>query len=244
MSGYLKRMAASVAHPAGAVHPLVTNVFAKGVRPEAGPETGEVEMLTESQRPLGRSVGLQAQVLRERALFSNSDADASDSRRMDSEADASRQDGAISSREQLVPGWKQAAMEGRSEVHRVREDRRQFSSDAPGSVERGAEVEARKFVPIVKRVDEATREDATTSVAAEYSQVTARAGGTDVRRETAAQRHAKSNEAQRGGDEIQIHIGRIEVIAVPQQAQRPAPARTQHGETLEAYLKRHDRRSR
>ena len=45
-----------------------------------------------------------------------------------------------------------------------------------------------------------------------------------------------------GGDDIQIHIGRVEVIAVPQQAAHPAPAR--RGPSLEEYLQGRDRRSR
>jgi hypothetical protein len=49
--------------------------------------------------------------------------------------------------------------------------------------------------------------------------------------------------AQNGGDEIQIHIGRIEVIAAQQIAPRPAPGPTRRGPTLEDYLKRHDRRA-
>jgi len=65
-----------------------------------------------------------------------------------------------------------------------------------------------------------------------------------ARREAAQQQRPQSGAASRGSEEIQIHIGRIEVIAIPQQAQRAAPAKTQRGESLEAYLKRHERRSR
>ncbi len=46
-----------------------------------------------------------------------------------------------------------------------------------------------------------------------------------------------------GGDDIQIHIGRIEVIAVPpQHGAHPAPVR--RGPSLEEYLQGRDRRSR
>ena len=50
-------------------------------------------------------------------------------------------------------------------------------------------------------------------------------------------------EHQRGSDDIQIHIGRIEIVAVP-----PAPARsaapTRKSQTLDEYLKRRDGRAR
>jgi hypothetical protein len=70
----------------------------------------------------------------------------------------------------------------------------------------------------------------------------ARASGAG--RVSASPQPGQRDEASRGAQDIEIHIGRIEVIAVAQQPQRAAPARTQRGETLEAYLKRHDRRSR
>jgi hypothetical protein len=48
---------------------------------------------------------------------------------------------------------------------------------------------------------------------------------------------------QRGSDDIQIHIGRIEVVAVPPAAARSAaPARK--SQTLDEYLKRRDGRAR
>jgi hypothetical protein len=50
-------------------------------------------------------------------------------------------------------------------------------------------------------------------------------------------------EHQRGSDDIQIHIGRIEVVAVPQATPRSAaPARK--SQTLDEYLKRRDGRAR
>jgi hypothetical protein len=46
------------------------------------------------------------------------------------------------------------------------------------------------------------------------------------------------------GEDIQIHIGRIEVIAVPPPNQRGAPAAAHKSESLSEYLKRKDRRVR
>ena len=255
MSGYLKRMAASAARPAGAIHPVVSGLFAMESRPEPGAKPGEVEMLVESARSVGRPVGSQAQELhpaeaaRERRLIARSEAESAGSGRMSSETEASRQSEAISSREPLVPGWKpaarpergeKAAMEVSSDVHRLPGERGDEAGEVAGSEEQSADRASTMLVPIETRVEEGValpRE-------VEYARAPARVEVVDGRREAAGQRAAKSGEAQRGGEDIQIHIGRIEVIAVAQAAQRPAPARTQHGETLEAYLKRHDRRSR
>jgi hypothetical protein len=52
-------------------------------------------------------------------------------------------------------------------------------------------------------------------------------------------RHSLSPQA----DDIQIHIGRIEVVAVPQAAPRPAAAPTRKGLSLDEYLNRRDGRA-
>ncbi|HTA23107.1 MAG TPA: hypothetical protein VK763_06210 [Terriglobales bacterium] len=49
--------------------------------------------------------------------------------------------------------------------------------------------------------------------------------------------------AERERDEIQIHIGRIEVTALPPSQARPAPQPLRKGLDLEEYLKRSDRRA-
>jgi hypothetical protein len=49
--------------------------------------------------------------------------------------------------------------------------------------------------------------------------------------------------AQQQADDIQIHIGRIEVVAIPQPAPRPAPAPTRKGLSLDEYLSRRNGRS-
>jgi hypothetical protein len=48
----------------------------------------------------------------------------------------------------------------------------------------------------------------------------------------------------RGREDIQIHIGRVEVIAVPPAAPRTAPAAARKTESLADYLRRRDRRVR
>jgi len=44
--------------------------------------------------------------------------------------------------------------------------------------------------------------------------------------------------AERQGDDIQIHIGRIEVTAMPPTASRPMPVPARKSQTLDEYLRR------
>ncbi|MGA2350003.1 MAG: hypothetical protein ABSF70_06175 [Terracidiphilus sp.] len=59
--------------------------------------------------------------------------------------------------------------------------------------------------------------------------------------EAGSQRNAQSKS---GAEDIQIHIGRIEVIAVPPPAERPAAATVRRGQSLDEYLSRSNGRSR
>jgi hypothetical protein len=63
----------------------------------------------------------------------------------------------------------------------------------------------------------------------------------------AAQQHAMHNESQRSTerepDEIQIHIGRIEVLAVPQTQTTVIPKKPRKTPSLDDYLRRRDGRS-
>jgi hypothetical protein len=54
---------------------------------------------------------------------------------------------------------------------------------------------------------------------------------------------SRSAPAEREPDKIEIHIGRIEVTAVPQEAPRPAAARARKSLNLSEYLKRRDGRA-
>jgi hypothetical protein len=54
---------------------------------------------------------------------------------------------------------------------------------------------------------------------------------------------ALSNAAQAQTDDIQIHIGRIEVLAVSQPASRPAPPPARKGLSLDEYLRRRNGRA-
>jgi hypothetical protein len=57
------------------------------------------------------------------------------------------------------------------------------------------------------------------------------------------QKAAASRTAEREPDEIQIHIGRIEISAVPQTPAAPATKAARKSSSLDDYLRRRDRRS-
>jgi len=54
---------------------------------------------------------------------------------------------------------------------------------------------------------------------------------------------SRSAPAEREPDKVEIHIGRIEVTAVPQEAPRPAATRPRKSLDLGEYLKRRDGRA-
>lgn len=60
---------------------------------------------------------------------------------------------------------------------------------------------------------------------------------------TAGMKRALPHLAEREADEIQIHIGRIEVTAVQQAPARPLLKPARKGQSLDEYLKRRDRRA-
>jgi hypothetical protein len=260
MSGYLQRMATSVARPSRAVHAVVPGIFAKESSRETGAETGEVETLVETRSESSRTVSSAAQ--RQRPVEVVEEQLSSVRREeepMRSRQARSKDEGPpISPRELLVAGWKepvmperkaQAAMEMSSEGDRASEERGEVSDEVVKAREQSADVDARAIVPRVKRVEDGAEENVALSVRMERALSPVVIRGDDGRREVEAQRGAERqgaqrDEAKRGGEDIQIHIGRIEVIAVAQPLQRAAPAKVQRGETLEAYLTRHERRSR
>jgi hypothetical protein len=63
----------------------------------------------------------------------------------------------------------------------------------------------------------------------------------DSPRAAALQIFSEPSRAEGGPDDIQIHIGRVEVIAVPPAAPRPAAAPARKAMSLDEYLRRRDR---
>ena len=100
-----------------------------------------------------------------------------------------------------------------------------------------------EFVPIVlDRASTASISDSDKS-ATVFAQGEAQAASTRVNGRRQAGQISVARSAQQQADDIQIHIGRIEVVAVPQPAPRPAPAPTRKGLSLDEYLSHRNGRS-
>jgi hypothetical protein len=69
------------------------------------------------------------------------------------------------------------------------------------------------------------------------------AAGRNATSEALRSTHGRSGQSQREADDIQIHIGRIEVTAVAPTAARPPPAPRPTSPSLDEYLKRRTGRS-
>jgi hypothetical protein len=268
MSGYLQRLAASAAWPSRAVHPLVGGIFAKEQRheprPEPGvaepgvPESGVVELLVDRHdEALPASHARPAAETREQPK-PGARADArpqvtplpAEGQKASSSGGTQTQPAqppipgpiaSIAPRGEFVPlvaGWRQSttpaqameegAIEKKIAARPERVEGGEASAPAPPSAEQSAGLQPVPSAPGVRIAEVPARQEAAASREAVLKPVAATLPAMGAR----------------ASEEIQIHIGRIEVIAVPPQAQRAAPARTQRGESLEAYLKRHEGRSR
>jgi hypothetical protein len=89
------------------------------------------------------------------------------------------------------------------------------------------------YVPLLNTMPGLSRSDSIHTETATYS-------GARISKEKDRQLSAPA--VKNGSDEIQIHIGRIEVTAVPPPAAAPKPKRGAKGPSLQDYLGRRDRR--
>jgi hypothetical protein len=270
MTGYLQRIAASTVRPPRAVHPLVGTMFAKQSSPDFGdPETStEVLLPPHGMQARGPEhspsanadlVASQQQatdrVQHEREQLSSTRAGqtARSTWPLRTEAPANAPDAAIY-HEPLVPGWRQdvtprgSGLESTTGANsaslRFQREGDQISGPQAGPAEQAPAHQSIAFAPRSEPADDVPKQAAGPDPAAERTSSAVLVRGVEARREAVSKLSQQREAAPRGGDDIQIHIGRIEVIAVPQQQQRAAPAKAPRGETLEAYLKRHERRSR
>ena len=131
---------------------------------------------------------------------------------------------------------------GRSSVSPTASSRTSSSASREFSLEAMSSIAA-EYVPIVvERAMQAGSSD-TPPLAIMRSQDVERAIASAARQaRPAAQVPSTAHAAPVAGDEIQIHIGRIEVVAVPPPAPRPAPAPARKGMSLDEYLNRRNGR--
>jgi hypothetical protein len=233
MSGYLQRMAASVLSRERAIHPAVGSLW--GPQGSAGPIEQSGEILAPSLKP---NQARDAEADRNQAQMPtklNPDPERAESNRAAREqSSTSRADASVSSEDaetRLLLPMQNAPADQR--IHSVMDPANALPADAsPAGNESGQQAEQpqaqrRIYTPLVA-------ESAQRSVAVQNLVMQASA----VSYAGAQQRHPVAQPAHEP-DTIEIHIGRIEVLAAqPQLAQRP-PARPAHKSLdLREYLER------
>jgi hypothetical protein len=234
MKGYLQRMAASAVRPQSGIHPLVGSIYAgrafADAPRDAAAESGvhEEERWTTTPQPVGeqRDAGVEPDA----SPFRESAKSEVAQRRLERSAtEASRYEERIDAqRAPFRPLLAAAAAE---------------SAESSG-YDSAADAERH-----VRSGDGFEREDSERSRAGEsgFEALLPRESRSPLavsgvrRAKAAAFQH--SAPAEREPDKVEIHIGRIEVTAVPQEAPRPPATRPRKSLDLGEYLKRRDGRT-
>jgi hypothetical protein len=230
MKGYLQRMAASVVRPQSGIHPLVGSIYAgrafADAPRDAAAESGlhEEERWTSSQQPVGEQ------------------------RHARIEPDASPLFESVKS-EVVQRGSERLATETSPREGRMDAQRAPFRpllsrTDAEiakgGNYESAADGERRTRSDDGFEREDSAREPSFGALLPHESRSPLAVSGVRRARSEAFQH---SIPAEREPDRVEIHIGRIEVTAVPQEAPRPAPTRPRKSLDLGEYLKRRDGRT-
>lgn len=264
MRGFLQRVAASATRSAPRMHPLVDSIYATPHAAEEPATSVHFESTVRSKAPQPRVRGSSGlELSEERMQYGESPAVPQANNRLPNAVTSAVTD----SLEPLMrPAFSKSAVDaipfpGRSdELARTTEESSETtavsgaeSSQTPAPA--GIRARAPEFLPVVvERLLESTpqveRETSTARQATEVYATQAHLSrkAPDVQ-SGAAQATARRHSSQATGstrpaqaEEIQIHIGRIEVLAVPQAVPRPAAAPARKGLNLDEYLSRRNGR--
>jgi hypothetical protein len=225
MKGYLERMAMNTVRPQGGIHPLVGSIYA---RPTTGApsDSAEEPVLLEEERVIARPQPVRAakhaagepDVLRKRARAKSEVTQrtgvAESSRREAPRTDASR----ASFRPLL--GRRGVASAGDPEYGTAADTERGERSERSELLR----PQGLKFAPLLPHEPPSSF-------------------GSAAGQRAKSEPLPRSAPADREPDKVEIHIGRIEVTAVPQEAPRPAATRPRKSLDLGDYLKRRDGRT-
>jgi hypothetical protein len=226
MKGYLQRMAASVVRPKHGIHPLVGSIYAgsafTGTPRDAGTEPGLHESSLQEDGRLMTSPQIGGVATGSLAtgdaasLGPNAKNEAAQRRSGARPGEDLRPEGRVDrQRTPSRPLLSKADMEGGEE----RSPKSAWDTGSPERYDAGFDGEAGEALR--------TREF-------NQGRLLPR-----VKPEAAP----RSAPAEREPDKVEIHIGRIEVTAVPQEAPRPAATRPRKSLDLSEYLKRRDGRA-
>jgi hypothetical protein len=248
MKGFLHRIATSVVQPQPSVHPFVESIYSAARQQNSGDTSGQldtpfsdapveratvqsfhseppVEVVQQDITPqtsLGRRWMQQPAAMNERETFQS----LLPQQRAEADIPAMR----IESHVEAPEGDSSASLLSLQKVESRQDRRDDGSSTAMG------------FVPVVLDHIASANMDGVNKqlpqgLQVEISAASARTGG---RRQAAQTPNLRTPPQQ--ADEIQIHIGRIEVVAVPQAAPRPTATPARKGLSLDEYLSRRNGR--
>jgi hypothetical protein len=230
MKGYLQRMAASAVRPQSGIHPLVGSIYAerafadatRGAAAEGG--LHEEERWITSSQPVGEE--RDARTERDASPFRES----------------ARSEVVQRGLERSVPG----ASRHEERIDLQRAPFRPLLAAAEGvsaeSSEYGSAADKERQTLSgdgLEREDSAPESGFGALLPRESRSPLAVSG---VRR-AKSEAFQRSIPGEREPDRVEIHIGRIEVTAVPQETPRPAPTRPRKSLDLGEYLKRRDGRT-
>lgn len=250
MTGYLQRLATSVREPAR-LHPFVGSMFADPPPEAAAPVLPHVDLSAapEDQTaatsaaapdhaertpapaapPMGALPaqvrrGDEQQIVEPRADCTDSDARDTDDARSDRAGTAR-----ASFRPLLPPAAVEAEVEATATTGPDGTDARPATSRAQSLAPRTGRREAARATPLVLPRPAASLDDVERPLAALSAPGAAHKSAADERRTAARPRNS---------DDVHIHIGRVEVTAVPPPTPRQAAAPARKTMTLEEYLGR------
>ncbi len=249
MSGYLQRMAASAARPQRRVHPLVGDMFSRPAeRPveEVGSAIARSDVHAHTVRP---PVSERLPIVHVE-FPGETHSDIENGVRFSKPMLPARQEpsGLVRAENQLGEAEmvESAGVRGETPVVSSAEVApRQPRMLLPDVIRRLTEPEApQSGVPqthLRSRTEPGSSAEKDTVLPSIVEQLTTHPQGPS-RRQSEPPLSAQRPHLPSG--DIQIHIGRIEVIATPPPAPRAAPGPVRRGPTLAEYLERRDRRSR
>ncbi len=241
MKGYLQRMAAVASTPDSALRPLVSAVFAQEPQPQAADEAAlrHVSLGAEASEPastLPSETGTADRVETLRAQTPLVEPNSDPARRI---------------RKILLPQTRSAPEAPEPEdlfSPKTFEAAEMQNRDAlPAQTNQRSQL--LKFRPLVAREEEQPGPAEHPRISRAEIDPARWEPPNNLKPPTHALGQVTANPAQsrdvsRAGEDIRIHIGRIEVIAVPPPVHRAPSAAAHAGESLAEYLRRRDRRPR
>jgi len=230
MKGFLFRVASSVVRPQTSVHPIVDSIYSSPAPHAASMPTSEQEAI--SSAPIAHTIQTESQIgASESATTEEHVSKVYPAQRI---AKTSRRD----SFEPLLPPQEPSQLAAPVKDSAATEA--SALATHTGSQQDSQSLSATLgFTPIVSHAVNVG--SPTSKLVPSQTQANEQKAVTQSRRQQ--QSHPAVRARREAGDDIQIHIGRIEVIAIPPPAPRPAAGTPHRRMSLDEYLNRRNGRT-